>query len=425
MPQGAPPWYICKRARVKLSVITPLSASGNPYIGAAYDSLKAQTVQDFDWVILANHGGKVPWRVRWDQRVRVVHEEHEGIGALKRRACELARGDVIVELDHDDWLWPNALDRVRDAVVAGAEFIYSDFAEVLDGSMTPNTPYRADCGWATYDVTWQGHPLLAHHSPPVTPQNLRFVDWSPNHLRAWTREAYADVGGHDPTFAVGDDHDLVVRMYLAGKRFAHVPECLYGYRVHAANNVRTQNAAIREATNRVYNKSIWALAERFTDDGSLAKVDLCGGMDCPPGYTPLDVMLGQDLNYSWPLADNSVGVLRAHDALEHLLDPVHSLNEAFRVLAPGGFLMISVPSTDGRGAFQDPTHRSLWNSNSIWYFSNKNFARYVPEFKGRFAVSRTITWHPSDFHREHLIPYVESHLIALKPPYQHMGEVLI
>ena len=324
-----------------ISVITPLSSAGNPFIGAAYDSLKAQAWRDFEWVVLCNKGGQATMAMRADPRVKLFREEHEGIGRLKRRACELSTGNIIVELDHDDWIWPTALERVAQAVEAGGEFLYSDFAEVLDGSFQPNTPYRADCGWRTYPVEWEGRPLLAHRSAPATPQNLRYIDFAPNHLRGWTRKAYESAGGHNPEFKVGDDHDLMVRMYLAGHRFAHIPECLYGYRVHKLNTVRTDNAAIRQATERVYNKYIWALAEKFAQDGGFSKVDLCGGIDNPPSYEPYDLTLGHDLNKTWPIPDNSVGVLRAYDAVEHLRDNVFTMNESFRVLTPGGFMCIS------------------------------------------------------------------------------------
>ncbi len=111
------------------------------------------------------------------------------------------------------------------------------------------------------------------------------------------------------------------------------------------------------------------------------------------------------------------------------------MNEAYRVLAPGGFLFISVPSTDGRGAFQDPTHVSFWNENSFWYYTRASHSRYIPDFKGRFQVAKLRSYFPGDyrdtegnlrgFHRENSIPYVEAHLIALKPGYAPMGEVMI
>jgi hypothetical protein len=103
------------------------------------------------------------------------------------------------------------------------------------------------------------------------------------------------------------------------------------------------------------------------------------------------------------------------------------MNEAFRVLAPGGWLLIEVPSTDGRGAFQDPTHVSFWNENSIWYYTNRNFSRFIPSFKGRFQNSRTVTYFPSEFERVHNMAVVQSDLIALKGDYakRPVGEVLI
>jgi SAM-dependent methyltransferase len=139
----------------------------------------------------------------------------------------------------------------------------------------------------------------------------------------------------------------------------------------------------------------------------------------------LDRSLGHDLDGPWPLRDHSVGLLRAHDAIEHLRDPVHTMNEAYRVLAPGGWLMIQVPSALGQGAFQDPTHVSFWVENSFLYYTDRNLARYVPAFTGRFAVSRVRTWFPSAWHQQTNTPYIEAHLLALGNGYHHMGAVAI
>lgn len=76
-----------------------------------------------------------------------------------------------------------------------------------------------------------------------------------------------------------------------------------------------------------------------------------------------------DLNEPWPWADDSVDIFRAYDLVEHLKDPIHTMNEAWRCLKVGGLFEILVPSTDGRGAFQDPTHVSFWNVNTFFYFS--------------------------------------------------------
>jgi hypothetical protein len=79
-----------------------------------------------------------------------------------------------------------------------------------------------------------------------------------------------------------------------------------------------------------------------------------------------------DLRGAWPWETGSVSEIRAWDIIEHLPDRIHTMNEAFRVLKPGGRLDIIVPTTDGRGAFQDPTHVSFWNRNSFFYFEAGN-----------------------------------------------------
>lgn len=414
-----------------ISITTPLHAPGNRYIEETYRSLTRQSVSDWEWVILENHGGRVPEKILADKRVRVHAIELDGIGALKRALHELARGPHVVELDADDLLSPVALERVQETFGKGADFVHSDFAEFQDGTWQAKWeqyPYSAVYGWEHYPVEFDGHELLAMRAPTATAHNLRLIDWAPNHVRAWTKDAYRRAGGHDHKKMVADDHDLVVRFYLAGCRFEHVAECLYAYRVHADNTVASRNAEIRDGTMGVYNRHVWDLATKWCADTGLLKVDLCGGIDSPPGYFALDENVtgdGQcDLDKAWPLESNSVGLLRAHDAVEHLKDPVHVMNEAWRVLAPGGWLMIHVPSTNGLGAFCDPTHKSFWNKLSFRYYTDPNYARYVRKFHGRFQISRVLEWFPSEWHKAENVPYVEAHLIAVKDGFRAMGECL-
>jgi len=90
------------------------------------------------------------------------------------------------------------------------------------------------------------------------------------------------------------------------------------------------------------------------------------------------VEIAADLEKPWPWEDGSIHYIRAVDIVEHLHDPIHTMNEAWRVLGQGGIFEILVPSTDGRGAFQDPTHVSFWNQNSFIYYSRQNFAGLYP-----------------------------------------------
>ena len=55
------------------------------------------------------------------------------------------------------------------------------------------------------------------------------------------------------------------------------------------------------------------------------------------------------------------------------------MNEMWRVLCPGGQAEIAVPTTDGPGAFQDPTHVTFWNRRSFLYYEAGN------PYRERFA----------------------------------------
>ena len=134
-----------------ISVFTPLSESGNAYIEAAFETLLAQTYQDWEWIVLENHGGRLPDAIAEHPQVRVFEDsELEGLGQLKRACCEQTDGEILFELDHDDLLHPEALSKTF-AALQDADVAYSDFAEFRDGDWTPDG-YRADYGWHHYKV---------------------------------------------------------------------------------------------------------------------------------------------------------------------------------------------------------------------------------------------------------------------------------
>lgn len=104
-------------------------------------------------------------------------------------------------------------------------------------------------------------------------------------------------------------------------------------------------------------------------------VDICPG----PG-----VQVVADLTQRWPWDDGTVDEIAAFDIIEHLPEKIHTMNEAYRVLRYGGAFDICVPTTDGRAAFQDPTHVSFWNRHSFWYYEAGNV------YRERFAKSYKI-----------------------------------
>jgi SAM-dependent methyltransferase len=162
------------------------------------------------------------------------------------------------------------------------------------------------------------------------------------------------------------------------------------------------------------------MALEWTRRNGLLALDLGGAHNSPSGYISVDMVgpadyVGDVFDMLGGMADSSVGVIRASDFLEHVENKIRIANEIHRVLAPDGMLLSLTPSTDGRGAWQDPTHVAGYNINSFWYLTDIAYAQYVPDLTARFQTSRAVTFYPSDFHREHDISYVRADLIALKP----------
>lgn len=94
-----------------------------------------------------------------------------------------------------------------------------------------------------------------------------------------------------------------------------------------------------------------------------------------------------------PFEGDSVDAVYAMDFLEHIPTgkTIRQIEEIYRVLKKGGLFVHLTPSTDGRGAFQDPTHVSFWNINSWLYFMNDEY-RNLYNIKAKFSGVNDNIW---------------------------------
>lgn len=126
----------------------------------------------------------------------------------------------------------------------------------------------------------------------------------------------------------------------------------------------------------------------------LPNIELGGGtIRIDPGCFNLDPVHGQGewkrkaQDIPWPTGNNSIGNMRASHVMEHIpagQDRIDVMNEAWRVLIPGGTFEIIVPflivpfslgTAEFPGpmwtAIADPTHVSFWCVESFAYFDGK------------------------------------------------------
>lgn len=396
--------------KMKISLFTPTHDSR--YLQELYESIKDQDF--YEWVVLYNNGAN-PIEFN-DPRVKtiILKNASRWVGTLKSKACELCVGDILVELDHDDRLHPEALEEVRKAFEdPEIGFAYSN--TIHDKSFH----YSEAFGWQyrPFDETEE-----EHVSFPPTPDSISKIWYAPNHLRAFRKTVYDSIGGYNTEMRVLDDLDLMCRLYLV-TRFKHIDRGLYFYREHKENTYRLYNEEIQQNVYRIYDQYITELAERWSDLNGLRKIELGGRMHAKEGYETLDLKdanIISNLNERWPFEDSTVGVIRAMDVFEHLHNPIHVMKELQRVLAGGGWLICQVPSTDGRGAFQDPTHVSFWNENSFLYYTNAHYAQYI-DTPARFQSQRLYTTAKN----KQGVCWVIAHLINLKDGFRPSGLIEI
>src|SRR5262245_47753421 len=99
-----------------VSVLTPVFDTPVPWLRAAMDSVLAQVYENWELVIVddgstdADMLNVLPALVARDRRIRLVRlESRQGISAALNRALDLANGEWLTFLDHDDILEEDAL----------------------------------------------------------------------------------------------------------------------------------------------------------------------------------------------------------------------------------------------------------------------------------------------------------------------------
>ncbi len=403
---------------MKFSIITATHLK-NSFLSDLYDSLIEQTYSNWEWILFLNGGAdisRVEEKIKTDDRVKIYvnTDGNKCVGYNKNKAFFLGTGDVLVEVDHDDMLTADCLQELYYAFQnQEVGFVYSD--DAIYHMKEEPVPFTSQNGWTHYKFPWKGKQLLAHNSFPATSHSVSFIWYSPDHVRAWRTSVYYQIGGHNPELDICDDHELMIRTYLNTKMH-HIPKVLYIYRITGENTWLERNQAIQTTTVELFQKYAWDLACKDAKDRNLHIVELGGGINpkqgCDINIDLEEGNLRHDLNNGIPLADNSVGVIWASHIIEHLNDKHKIMAEMHRVLADGGWLFIQVPSTDGRGAFQDPTHVSYWNENCFWYYTRAEKAAFIRNKDVRFQEFRlsTFYWEP----REHNIAITDAWLVAVK-----------
>lgn len=255
---------------MRISVVTPTYNTDPKVLARTWASLKAQTYADWDWLVYDDSTTGDVWRQLWgicsDERYQVTPLKgiaNDGsIGRVKRRAFMAAEGEILVELDHDDELTPDALEEVATAFSdPKVGFVYSDWCEILPSGQSGKYPEGWAFGYGSH--YWdERHSVWVMSTPKVNRKTLSHIVSVPNHLRAWRSDLYRQIGGHDAALPVADDYELIVRTALATE-MNHIPKMLYKQHIGAGTAQRQRNQQIQHLVSQISNDYSHRLDKKF------------------------------------------------------------------------------------------------------------------------------------------------------------------
>lgn len=236
--------------------IESVLAQANPHweLCIADDASPALHVQ----AVLQEYAGR-------DQRIRVSRREQNGhISAASNTALDMATGEFVALLDHDDELRPHALLEMAQAIAKDPSlaFLYSD-EDKIDAQGNRSQPY--------FKPDWNSDLLLS--------QNYLC------HFSAIRASLVREVGGFRAGFEGSQDHDLFLRCTerLEARQIHHIPRILYHWRA-----IPGSTALERQAKDYASSAGLKAVAEHLQRAHAGASVQ-----ELPHGH----------FRVSWPLPE--------------------------------------------------------------------------------------------------------------------------
>jgi GT2 family glycosyltransferase len=205
----------------RISILMPVYNTKPRELAAAIDSVLVQSYPYWELCICDDCSSQASVRdvlagyAAQDPRIKVHYAaERGGISRASNAAWNMASGDFIALLDHDDALAPQALAFVCEAINQnpGSDLFYSDEDKIDENDARFDPFFKPD--WA--------------------PDLLRSENYI-CHLLVMRRDLADKVGRFNPALDGSQDYDLVLRASELAMGIHHIPKVLYHWRAGAAS----------------------------------------------------------------------------------------------------------------------------------------------------------------------------------------------
>lgn len=234
-----------------ISVILPVYNPPENYLRAAINSVREQVYPYWELCIADDASTDenvitiLQEYAEIDEKIKVVFRKENGhISAASNSALELATGEFVAFLDHDDLLTPDALYQVALMLNRhpDADMIYSDEDKIDEHNQFRDPFFKPD---------WCPDSFLSRMYTC--------------HLGTYRRSLIQEIGGFRIGYEGSQDYDLVLRLTEKTNKIFHIPKILYHWRIHptsTASNLNNKTYATEAA-----RKALSEALERRSEPG--------------------------------------------------------------------------------------------------------------------------------------------------------------
>ena len=245
----------------KISILVPVYNTPQVFLKQMLQSVRKQTYANWELCIAnANPDNEKVKQIleicmKKDDRIKVVNvPENEGIAQNTNRALDIATGEFIGLLDHDDLLEENALYEIVSCLNKKKEtdVLYTDEDKVttdLDEYFLPN------------------------FKPDFNLDMLRANNYI-CHFFVAKKELIEKVGGFRAEYNGAQDYDLILRCMEQAQNVAHIAKILYHWRVHKESTA--DNPLSKMYAYEAGKKAIEGHLARCYTDGEVLQTDNLG-----------------------------------------------------------------------------------------------------------------------------------------------------
>lgn len=242
-----------------ISIVVPTYETKERFLEELISSVIAQTYANWELCIAdGSHSSKVKDYImkNYAEEKRIHYKKlDKNLGIAQNTNCglEMAKGELIGLLDHDDLLAPNALYEVVKAKNENnrAQVFYSDEDKLVDETNKHVQPhFKPDLNWFLI----RSNNYICHFFVVET-------------------ELAREVGGFRSEFDGAQDYDFILRCIEKARATVHISKVLYHWRIHSGSTSVNTSSKLY-----AYDAGKRAIEAHLKRTGIKGKVTMCSDL---------------------------------------------------------------------------------------------------------------------------------------------------